>query len=45
MSVILENSRRKGDRGQENGTLGNVQGNSLRIFREKGLGGLRGGVY
>jgi hypothetical protein len=38
----LEEISRKGGRGHENGTLGNVQGNNLRGFREKGLGRARG---
>lgn len=42
MSIHLEEISRKGGREHENGTLGNVQGNSLRGFREKGLGRARG---
>ena len=45
MSVQLEEISRKGGRGHENGTLGNVQGNHLREFREEGLGRPGGRVY
>jgi hypothetical protein len=41
VSTELEEIRGKVGRGQENGTLGNVQGNILRGFREEGLGELR----
>ena len=41
MSVVLEEIRESGGRVKGNGTLGNVQGNNLRGFREEGLGGSR----
>ena len=41
MSAELEEIRGLGGRDKGNGTLGNVQGNNLRGFREEGLGGSR----
>jgi len=42
VSVQLEEIRGLGGRDKGNGTLGNVQGNFWRGFREKGLGRARG---